>query len=358
MKLFEPYLLGKTELKNRVAMAPMTRCRALGNIPNELMATFYSQRAGAGLLITEGTSPSPNGLGYARQPGAYSEEQEKGWKKVADAVHAHDGRIFMQLMHTGRTSHPLNMPAGARVLAPSALQQEGGQMYTDSEGMQNMPVPVAMTTDDIRNTIQEFVHSATLVIRAGFDGIELHGANGYLLEQFISPVSNQRTDEYGGSVENRCRFILEVAEGVCNAIGKERTGIRFSPYGLNGGMAPYPEIHETYVYLAEKLNAKGLVYLHVVDHSSMGAPEVPMAIKQALRDTFHNTLLLSGGYEKNRAEADLQSGLADMVAFGRPFITNPDLVERMENNYPLNTALDMNTFYTPGEKGYTDYPKH
>jgi N-ethylmaleimide reductase len=355
MKLFEPYLLGKTELKNRVAMAPMTRCRAIGNIPNDLMATFYGQRAGAGLLITEGTSPSPNGLGYARQPGAYSEDQEKGWKKVANAVHANDGKIFIQFMHTGRVGHPFNLPAGARILAPSALKIENGQMFTDAAGMQDMPVPEAMTAEDIRDTIGEFIHSATAMVRAGIDGVELHGANGYLLEQFISPISNQRTDEYGGSIENRCRIVLEIAEGLCKTIGKECTAIRFSPYGLNGGMAPYTELHETYVYLAEKLNELGIVYIHLVDHSSMGAPEVPMVIKQSIRNAFHNTLMLSGGYNKERAEADLDSGLADLIAFGRPFITNPDFVERLKHDLPLNNELDMATFYTPGEKGYTDY---
>ena len=250
--LFEAFQLGKVELKNRIVMAPMTRSRAIGNIPNDLIATYYKQRADAGLIITEGTSPSPNGLGYSRIPGIFSTEQVDGWKKVTSAVHAKGGKIFVQLMHTGRISHQLNLPNGAKVLAPSAVKP-AGQMWTDGEGMQDFPIPNEMSLTDLAQTKEEFVIASKNAIAAGFDGVELHGANGYLLEQFISPVSNQRTDNYGGSIEKRCRFVIEVAEEVIKAIGKDKVGIRFSPYGVASDMPHYPEIETTYAYLAKKI---------------------------------------------------------------------------------------------------------
>ncbi len=353
-KLFSQYKLGNIELKNRIVMAPMTRCRAIGNTPNELIASYYEQRASAGLIVTEGTSPSPNGLGYARIPGIFSEEQVAGWKKTTEAVHRKGGRIFVQFMHTGRMGHQDNLPSGAEVIAPSAIAASG-QMYTDSRGMQDLPVPRAMTAEDIVNTIREFVKSALNAIAAGFDGVELHGANGYLLEQFLSPSSNQRNDDYGGSIENRCRFVLEVVKSVGQAIGMDKVAIRLSPYGVGGGMVPYPEINDTYTYLASQLDKLGILYIHLVDHSAMGAPEVPLAIKQTIREKLSNTLILAGGYSKETAERDLQSGLADLIAFGRPFITNPDLVERMLNNRPIDANYDFNTFYSADGKGYTDY---
>ncbi|MCX6304568.1 MAG: alkene reductase [Bacteroidetes bacterium] len=356
-KLFSPYTLGSIELKNRVVMAPMTRCRAIGNVPNDLIATYYEQRASAGLIITEGTSPSPNGLGYARIPGIFSEAQVAGWKKTTEAVHAKGGKIFVQFMHAGRMGHQDNLPQGAELIAPSAIAASG-QMYTDSQGMQDLPIPQAMTGEDIVTTKKEFMKSAINAITAGFDGVELHGANGYLLEQFLSPFSNVRTDEYGGSIENRCRFVLEVVESVGQAIGMDKVAIRLSPYGVNGGMVPYPEINDTYIYLAAQLDKLGILYIHLVDHSAMGAPEVPLAIKQTIREKLKNTLILAGGYSKETAERDLQSGLADLIAFGRPFISNPDLAERMLNDWPLNTDWDFNTFYSADEKGYTDYPPY
>jgi N-ethylmaleimide reductase len=329
-KLFAPATLGSTDVKNRIAMAPMTRCRAIGNIPNDLMAEFYKQRSGAGLLITEGTSPSPNGLGYARIPGIFSAEQVEGWKKVTSAAHKEGAKIVVQLMHTGRISHPLNMPEGSRVLAPSAVKP-AGQMWTDSAMMQDFPEPAAMTDDDILHTKSEFVDAALNAMDAGFDGVELHAANGYLLEQFLSPVSNIRTDKYGGSIENRCRFVLEVAASVAEAIGADKTGIRLSPYGVASDMPHYTEIQATYEYLSEELNKLEIAYIHMVDHSAMGAPAVPAEMKQAIRNNFTNTLILSGGYDKERAEADIENGLGDLVAFGRPFINNPDLVDRLRS---------------------------
>jgi len=356
-KLFATLKAGNFELKNRVVMSPMTRCRAIGNVPNALMAEYYKQRSGAGLIITEGISPSPNGLGYARIPGLYSKAQVEGWKKVTLAVHLNGGKIVAQLMHTGRISHPLNMPGGSQVIAPSAVKA-AGQMWTDSQQMQDFQVPKAMTAEDLVSTKAEFVAAARNAVEAGFDGIELHGANGYLLEQFLSPVSNIRTDNYGGSIENRCRFVLEVVSAVAEAIGANKTGIRLSPYGVASDMPHYPEIDATYTYLSKQLNTIGISYIHLVDHSAMGAPAVPLKIKKKIRENFKNIIILSGGYDKERAEADIQSGLGDLVAFGRPFINNPDLVDRFKNNWPLSQDLKMDLFYSADEKGYTDYPFH
>jgi len=288
-KIFSPYTVGAIKVKNRIVMAPMTRCRALGNIPNDLMAAYYKQRAGVGLIITEGTSPSPNGLGYARIPGVFSKQQIEGWKKVTSAVHDAGGKIVIQLMHTGRISHKLNMPEGAEIVAPSAVKPSG-QMWTDAQQMQDFPIPKAMTTEDLRLTKEEFVNAAKNSVEAGFDGVELHGANGYLLEQFLSPFSNIRKDQYGGSVENRCRFVLEVVEAVANSIGKEKTGIRLSPYGVASDMPHYPEIDATYNYLSTELNKLGISYIHLVDHSAMGAPPVSVEIKKAIRSIFQNTI--------------------------------------------------------------------
>jgi N-ethylmaleimide reductase len=357
VNLFEPSFLGHAALKNHIVMAPLTRSRAIGNVPNDLMVLYYIQRAGAGLIITEGTSPSPNGLGYARIPGIFNHKQVDGWKKITRAVHKKGGKIFIQFMHTGRMSHILNLPEGARVLAPSAIRVVGRQIWTDQQGLQDLTMPEAMKQEEILKTKNEYVSAAKNAMSAGFDGVELHGANGYLLEQFLSPVSNGRTDDYGGSIRNRCRFVIEVTEAITTAIGKEKTAIRLSPYGVSGDMVPYREVDETYMYLAEKLNALEIVYIHLVDHSSMGAPEVPVTIKQTIREKFKNCLVLSGGYNKETAEKDLKSGFADLIAFGKPFISNPDLVQRLENGWPL-AKWDSSTFYTEGEKGYTDYPAY
>jgi len=352
--LFSPATLGTLTLQNHLVMAPLTRSRATGNIPNPLMAEYYAQRGTAGLIITEGTSPSPNGLGYPRIPGIFSAEQIAGWRLVTDTVHVKGAKIFMQFMHCGRVAHPLNLPAGARVLAPSAVAA-AGDMYTDAEGMKQNAIPHAMTEADIRTTIEEYALGAKNAVAAGFDGVELHGANGYLLEQFIRPNSNQRTDHYGGTIENRARFVLAVADAVIKAIGKGRVGIRLSPYGVFNDMPLYDGMEVDYSYLAQQLNARGLVYIHLVDHSPMGAPAVPDSIKKMFRSAFKGKLILSGGYDAARAEKDLAEGKCDLVAAGRQFLANPDLVARWKNNSPLNPP-DMDTFYTPGPKGYTDYP--
>jgi len=337
----------------------MTRNRAIGNMPNELMVEYYVQRAGAGLIITEGTSPSPNGLGYARIPGIHSAEQTSAWKLVTDAVHARGGKIFVQLMHSGRVGSTLNLPPGARLLAPSAVAMNGS-IWTDSQSEQPYGTPIEMTLSDIRNTIDEYAQAARNAIAAGFDGVEVHGANGYLITQFLDPGSNLRNDEFGGDPARRNRFALDVVSAVVTAIGAERVGIRISPYGLFNDMSgTYTGIADQYVSLAAELGKFGLCYIHLVDHSAMGAPKPEPstvgAICREFRGAGGGSVILSGGYDRERAEADLESGAANLVAYGRPFIANPDLVERLRINAPLNSA-DQATFYSSGSAGYTDYP--
>jgi len=353
--LYSKTELGPLTLQNHLVMAPLTRSRASDNIPNALMAEYYAQRATAGLIITEGTSPSPNGLGYPRIPGIFSPAQTEGWKQITDSVHAKGAKIFIQFMHCGRIAHPLNIPIDARVLAPSAVAAEG-EMYTDAEGLKPHPVPQAMTEEDIKDTIAEYVQAAKNAVAAGFDGIELHSANGYLLEQFIRPNSNQRTDAYGGPIENRARFVLEVVDATIDAVGKDKVGIRLSPFGVFNDMPLYDAMESDYTYLAEQLNASGLVYIHLVDHSAMGMPPVPDSIKETFRKIFKRTLILSGGYDAKRAESDLAEGKCNLIAVGRPFLANPDLVARWKTAAAEN-ASDMDTFYTPGAEGYTDYPE-
>ncbi|NJD89706.1 MAG: alkene reductase [Betaproteobacteria bacterium] len=353
-KLFSPVTLGRLALANRIVMAPMTRSRAVGNVPNALIEKFYADRAAAGLLITEGIAPSADGLGYARIPGLFSDEQERGWKRVTDGVHRAGGRIFAQLMHTGRVGHPANMPAGSRIVAPSAVAL-GGDMWTDEGGMQSHPVPAEMTEADIAKAIGEFASAARRAIAAGFDGVELHGANGYLIDQFLNTASNQRTDRWGGSVENRIRFALEVAKAAVAAIGPDRVGLRVSPYNTFNGMVTDERVDELYLALAAEIDRLGLLYVHIVDHSSQGAPQPSPELCAAIRARFRGAYILSGGYDAARAEADLAAGKGDLVAFGRPFIANPDLVRRIRLGLPL-AAPDAATFYTPGEKGYIDYP--
>jgi N-ethylmaleimide reductase len=346
--------LGSLTVQNHLVMSPMTRNRAIDNNPNALMAQYYAQRASVGLIITEGTSPSPNGLGYARIPGMFSSAQVDGWSRIVSGVHAGRARMFVQLMHCGRIAHPLNLPPGARVLAPSAVRA-AGEMYTDAKGMQPNATPEAMSEADIKATIAEFRQAAVNALSAGFDGVELHSANGYLLEQFIRPTSNLRTDRYGGGIENRARFVLEVAEAAVAAIGKDRVGIRLSPFGVFNDMPLYAAMESDYSYLARQLDARGLLYIHLVDHSSMGAPPVPDSIRTMLRSLPHCALILSGGYDLRRAESDIAAGNCDLVAVGRPVLANPDLVRRWQTGAALNTP-DPSTFYTPGPKGYTDYP--
>ncbi len=346
--LFQPYTLGSLALTNRIVMAPMTRCRAIENVPNALMAEYYGQRASAGLIISEGVAPSPNGLGYARIPGLFSDAQVAAWRQVTDAVHAKGGKIFAQLMHTGRIGHPANMPAGAELLAPSAVAA-AGTMWTDSDGMQAHPAPRAMTLQDIENAQSEFVQAAANAVAAGFDGVELHSANGYLLEQFINPTVNQRTDEYGGSVEKRARFLLEVAEKVCAQIGSERVGVRVSPHSTFNDMGSYDEIEAQYVYIASALSRLKIAYLH-----TLRGPHVAKSTLEAVRGAFEGPFMLNGGYNGEQACDDIDAKRADLISFGSAFISNPDLVQRLQSGAEL-AAANPDLFYTPGADGYTDY---
>ena len=354
MKIYSTHKIGNIELKNRIVMAPMTRSRALNNIPNDHMVEYYEKRADAGLIITEGTTPSANGLGYPRIPGIYTTDQIDGWKKVTTAVHAKGGKIFLQIMHTGRVSHALNMEEGTQILAPSSVAL-GGEMYTDVAGMKPYPVPKEMTLSAIEQTQQEYVQAAINAIKAGFDGVEVHGANGYLIDQFINTASNKRKDMYGGSVENRSRFAIEVSKRVADAIGADKTGIRLSPYGVFNDMEIFESVDETFEYLATELGKLNLAYIHIVDHSSQGAPEVPQNIKDTIKAAFKGNFIASGGLNLDKAETVLNEEKGDLVAFGVPFIANPDLVYRFKNNIELSNP-NPDTFFSAGVEGYLDYP--
>jgi N-ethylmaleimide reductase len=353
--LFDPLATKSLQLENRMVMSPMTRNRAIdANTPNALMAEYYGQRASAGLVVTEGTTPSPDGLGYARIPGLFNAAQVRGWKTVTDAVHAKSGKIFVQFMHTGRIGNVANLPAGAEIVGPMA-EACPGEIFTDTNGMQPYSLPRRMTERDIAHAIGEYAQAARLALEAGFDGVELHAANGYLIEQFLNANVNRRDDAYGNGSAGRNRFALEVARATVAAIGGERVGIRLSPYGAFNSTGHFPEQDEQYLALASELSALGLLYLHVLDHSAMGAPAVPAELKAELRSRFEGLFILAGGFDRESAETALRERRADLIAFGRPFLANPDLVARLSANAPLN-APDMATFYVPGAKGYTDYP--
>lgn len=347
MNLFEPFHLGPLLLTNRIVMAPMTRSRAVGNLANDLHRLYYAQRASAGLIITEGIAPSANALGYARIPALFNEEQAASWRPVTEAVHQSGGRIIAQLMHVGRIGHPLNLPHGARLVAPSAVAASG-QIHTDASGLQPFPQPEEMSRADVRAAIGEFEQAAALAREAGFDGVELHGANGYLIEQFINPHINRRTDAYGGSVEARSRFALEALDAAASAIGRERVAIRLSPYNTFNDAPLYDEIHEQYLYLARHLT--GLLYVHLVQNRH---PEY-RRLEDAMRAVTEAPVVLNGGFDRERAQAALDEGRTDLISFGRPFIANPDLVHRFQSNLDLATP-DPTTFYTPGEHGFVDY---
>jgi N-ethylmaleimide reductase len=346
--LFTPGKLGGIEIANRIAMAPMTRSRAVAEaLPSPLHVQYYAQRASAGVIITEGVATSATGLGYARTPGIYSDEQVERWRRVTDAVHAEGGRIVVQLMHVGRIAHPANQPAGARIVAPSAIGA-AGSMWTDTAGMQPFPIPEELTTGEIRDLIREFYVATENARSAGFDGVELHSANGYLLNQFLSPNTNQRTDAYGGSVEKRARFLLEVYDAAAAAWSSDRIGVRISPAGTFNDILD-ADPFSTYTYVAQELSNRNAGFLHVIRPVQAG-----FDVFTVLRERFTGTIVLNGGVEGEEASALLRSGAADVVSFGRPFISNPDLPQRLLNNWPL-TEPDSATFYTAGSQGYTDY---
>jgi len=352
--LLEPFAARSLQLANRIVMAPMTRNRAsAAHTPVPLMATYYAQRATAGLIVSEGTSPSPDGLGYARIPGVYNQTQADAWKAVTSAVHDKGGRIFVQLMHCGRVAHVANLPAGAAVFGPGTAICPG-EMFTDSLGMQPHSPPLAMTEAHLHQVVGEYVNASLLAMEAGFDGVELHGANGYLIEQFLNPLVNTRADAFGGSIEGRNRLALEIARATASAVGGDRVGMRVSPYGVFNGTGAFPEVEAQYLALAKGLSALRLLYLHLVDHSSMGAPIVPPDFKQKLRAGFDGLFILSGGFDHTTAETALVEKRADLIAFGRPFIANPDLVARLRAEADIRVP-EAATFYVPGPAGYTDY---
>ncbi len=353
MDLFSPIRIGDYDLRNRIFMAPMTRCRSVNdNVPNAMMAEYYAQRASAGLIITEGSQISTLGIGYPCTPGIHTPEQIDGWKMVTEAVHERGGRIFLQLWHVGRISHPA-FHNGELPVSPSAIKP-AGEIYTP-EGMKPFETPRALSVDEIHEVVQEYVSAAKNAIKAGFDGVEVHGANGYLVDQFLRDGTNQRDDEYGGSIKNRARFLFDILRGICGAIGSERIGVRLSPSGTFNDMHDSnPQKH--FVYIAQKLNAFDLAYLHIVDALEgdirHGANVVELRL---LREAYRGVLVTNGGYDKARGDSAIHNGEADAVAFGALYLANPDLPERFKADAELNTP-DPQTYYTQDEKGYLDYP--
>ncbi|HZO47775.1 MAG TPA: alkene reductase [Xanthobacteraceae bacterium] len=351
--LFSPYSLGDIALNNRFALAPMTRSRALeGNVANPLAATYYVQRASAGLLITEGTQVSPQGVGYIRTPGIYSPEQVAGWKHVTDAVHRVGGTIYAQLWHVGRVSHP-DFHNGALPIGPSALPV-AGEAFTQN-GKVAIPTPRALETSEIPGIVEQFRKGAENAKAAGFDGVEIHGANGYLLDQFLRDGANQRTDAYGGSISNRARLPLEVTEAVVGVFGAGRIGYKLSPYFPGYSMSDSNPV-ATFTYIAKELGKRGIGYLHVSE-SIAGPMKVDGTerVTPLIREVFDGTLIVNGGYDAVTAEAAIARGETDLVAFGVPFLANPDLPLRYRKHAALNTP-DAATFYGGEEKGYIDYP--
>lgn len=362
LPLFLPYEERTLSLKNRIVMAPMTRCRAAeGDVPTSLMAEYYAQRATAGLIITEGVPVSEKARGYLWTPGLYTQDQTDGWAEVAAAVHKKSCQIYAQIWHTGRVSHtslqPNNEPPeGATDEAPADAVCF---VYDEDGNPANVPIstPAPMDEEAIERVINEFVHAALNARKAGMDGVEIHGANGYLFDQFLNSVVNTRHDQYGGSVENRCRLLLDTVDSVSETIGVERTGVRISPNGRFNAMPEDPQMEETFIYLASELQKRGIAFLHINDQASFGMPAIPGDLLQKIRDTFSGPLILCGGYDAARAQDALERGIADLIAFGVSFLANPDLPARLENGWRLNLP-NMETFYGGGEEGYTDYPEY
>ncbi|WNJ19216.1 alkene reductase [Pontibacter sp. G13] len=355
--LLEPFHAGSLDLKNRVVMAPMTRSRAdnAGNVPGDLQATYYAQRASAGLIITEGSQVSPLGVGYINTPGIYSPEQVEGWKKTTQAVHEKGGKIFIQIWHVGAISHP-DFHQGALPISPSGVNPE--QKVFTPEGFKETVAPREMTLEDIQQVKREFVQAAKNAVEAGFDGIEIHSSNGYLFHQFFNPYTNHRTDQYGGSAENRARILFELLEELKAVIPLDRVGVRLNPsaHGLLGSFVVEDTI-PTFDYIVEQLNEFPLAYLHLSEPFTdvSGVEFAVTEIAKRYRPKYRGNLIINRGFSFESGNQVIEDGLADLVAFGVPFIANPDLVHRFETGAEL-AAPDKNTFYTPGEKGYIDYP--
>lgn len=352
--LFQPYPLGPLTLANRIVMAPLTRNRAGdGLVPSPLASTYYAQRASAGLIITEATQVSAQAQGYQDTPGLYTQDQIDGWRTVTDAVHARGGHIFVQLWHVGRISHVDLQPGNAAPVSASALRAQTKTFVNN--GFVDVSEPRALEIDELPAIVDDFRQAAANAIAAGFDGVEIHGANGYLLEQFIKDGANQRTDAYGGSVENRARLLLEVTAAVAREIGADRTGVRISPVSPANAISTVSDPQPQYDYIVDQLSALGIVYLHVVEGATGGPRDVAPFDFDGLRRRFNGTYLANNGYDLQLASARVSEGKADLVAFGRPFISNPDLVERLKRGAAL-AALNPATLYGGGAEGYTDYP--
>lgn len=361
--LFTPFQLATLTLPNRLVMAPMTRSRAAqpGDVPTKLNAHYYAQRASAGLIITEATQISQEGRGYAWTPGIYTDAQRDGWRLVTDAVHQARGHIFLQLWHVGRVSHPSLQPDGRLPVAPSAVRPRGVRVYVidPMDGVPrflNCETPRALSLAEIARVVEDYRRAAALAADAGFDGVEIHGANGYLIDQFLRSTTNLRADRYGGSAENRICFLREVVSAVAAEIGRDHVGVRLSPYVTLADMAD-PEIVDTTLLAVDALQEEGIAYLHLSEADWDDAPDTPQEFRKALRKRFGNTIIVAGRYTAERGEAILAEGLADLVAFGRPFLANPDLPLRLAAGLPLNTP-DPTTFFGGDAKGYTDYPPY
>lgn len=358
INIFEPVTIGSLQLKNRISMAPMTRARNADGIPNDDNAEYYAQRSGAGLIITEGTAISDTAKGVLYIPGLYTNEQVEGWKKVTKAVHEKGSTIFTQLWHVGRVSHTSNQPNGIAPVGPSDIQATTSFAWGYDENEKEGPVvsskPRALSTNEVKQIVKDFVTAAKNAIDAGFDGVELHGANGYLIEQFLNPFVNNRTDEYGGSIENRSRFLLEAIDAVIEAVGNEKTAIRLTPYGGLGDLPHYDEIEATYQYLAKELSKRNLAYLHLMDQQSKGSHALPEGFLERFRNWYDGVIILAGSMDREKSENLIHSGTIDIAGFGEPFISNPDLVERLENNWEL-TQPNRNLHYGLGNHGYTDW---
>ena len=353
--LFEPVQLGASRLANRIVMAPLTRSRARADgIPTPLMAEYYAQRASAGLIIVEGTNISPRARGYAFTPGIYTDSQIEGWKRVTEAIHVNGGHAYLQLWHVGRISHPSLQPGGALPIAPSAVRPQA-TAFTEI-GFQPCVTPRALETAEIPELVQEYRRAASNALAAGFDGVEIHAANGYLIEQFLRDSTNKRTDAYGGSREKRARFLLEVVDAVVSACGSRRVGIRLSPVSPVNDAALDSDSPGSYSYLVEQLNLFRLAYLHVIEGVTQGAREWPDGFdSQLLRRHFNGLYIANNGYDLKLAQEARRLNLADLIAFGRLYIANPDLVARLYANAPLNVP-ERATFFGGGAHGYTDYP--
>ena len=356
--LFNSYQLGEIKLKNRIVMAPMTRARCVIGVPDEQTSVYYKQRSGAGLIITEGTAISPTSMGFLHIPGLYKPEQVEGWRLVANAVHKEETAIFTQLWHVGRVSHTSIQPQGQQPVGASDIQAVESYAWgldeNGKEGFVPCSKPRTLSTEEVKLVVRDFAHAAENAIMAGLDGVELHGANGYLIEQFLNPYVNNRTDEYGGSIENRCRFLLESIDACIQKIGAQRVGIRLTPYGGLHELPLYDEIEETYKYLAKELAARKIIYIHIMDQGSRGSYALPDGFLKRFHKWFPGTIILAGSLNKEKAETLLADGEIDLAAFGHEFIANPDLVTRLKNGYPL-TPDNKDIHYGLGLKGYTDW---